>query len=62
MTKNSGSGKLTESARLVKVRSWYRSCGIASELVQRTLFLRQSRCTRMAALKHKRFAARWTSL
>ena len=38
MTKNSGSGKLTESARLVKVRSWYRSCGIASELVQRTLF------------------------
>ena len=38
MTKNSGMGRLAESVRLVKARSQYRSCGIASELVQRKPF------------------------
>ena len=54
MTKNSGMGRLAESVRLVKARSQYRSCGIASELAQRKP-PRQSRCARMAALKHGGF-------
>lgn len=36
MTKNSGTGTLTESAHLVEARRQYLSCGITSELVRRT--------------------------
>ena len=47
MTKNSETGKLTESGRLVKAHSRYGFSGITSELMRRIL----SKCIRMAALK-----------
>ena len=43
MTKNSGSGRLAESVRLVKARSQYPTCGIASELVQRKPSLKSAK-------------------